>query len=74
MKKSFLNIGNKAFLNTDKIICIVAADSDKMRRILAHDNLKRTNPKVIDTTSYGFRHSISVANDSVHNSTCKFCQ
>ena len=41
MKKSFLNIGNKAFVNTDKIICIVAADSDKMRRILAHDNLKR---------------------------------
>lgn len=74
MKNSFLNIGNKAFVNSDKIIYIIAADSDKVRRILVRDNLKRTSPKVIDTTSYGFRHSISVANDSVHNNTCKFCQ
>ena len=48
MKNSFLNIGNKALVNTDKVICIVAADSDKVRRILARDNLKRTSPKVID--------------------------
>ena len=48
MKNSFLNIGNKAFVNTDKVICIIAADSDKVRRILARDNLKRTSPKVID--------------------------
>lgn len=37
-------------MNTDKVICIVAADSDKVRRILARDNLKRTSPNVIDTT------------------------
>lgn len=51
MKNSFFNIGNKAFVNTDKVICIVAADSDKVRRIMARDNLKRTSAKVIDTTS-----------------------
>ena len=51
MKNSFLNIGNKAFVNTNKVICIIAADSDKVRRILARDNLKRNSPKVINTTS-----------------------
>ena len=51
MKNSFLNIVNKAFVNTNKVICIIAADSDKVRRILARDNLKRTSPKVINTTS-----------------------
>lgn len=50
MKNIFLNIGNMASVNTDKVICIVGADSDKVRRILARDNLKRTSPNVIDTT------------------------
>ncbi len=47
----FLNIGNKAFVNVDKIICIMAADSHKVYRILERANLKRTNLEVIDTTS-----------------------
>lgn len=48
---SFVNIGNKAFVNVDKIICIMAADSHKVYRILERANLKRTNLEVIDTTS-----------------------
>ncbi len=51
MNDSFVNIGNKAFVRVAEIICIEAADSDKVRRILARSNLKRTNPEVIDTTS-----------------------
>lgn len=51
MKNSFINIGNKAFVSMDMIKCIVAADSDKVRRILARANLTRTSPNVIDTTS-----------------------
>lgn len=45
MKNSFLNIGNKAFVNTDKVICIIAADSDKVRRILARDSIKKNRSK-----------------------------
>lgn len=66
MKNSFLNIGNKAFVNTDKVICIVAADSDKVRRILARDNLKRTSPKVIDTTSDKETRSIIYLSDNTY--------
>lgn len=66
MKNSFLNIGNKAFVNTDKVICIVAADSDKVRRILAHDNLKRTSPNVIDTTSDKETRSLLYLSDNTY--------
>ena len=45
MNSSFLNIGNKAFVRVGEIICIEAADSDKVRRILARANLKRKSPK-----------------------------
>lgn len=51
MNNSFVNIGNKAFVSVDKIICIMAADSHKVYRILERANLKRTNLEVIDTTS-----------------------
>lgn len=66
MKNSFLNIGNKAFVNTDKVICIVAADSDKVRRILARDNLKRTSPKVIYTTSAKETRSLIYLSDNTY--------
>ena len=58
MNNSFVNIGNKAFVQVSKIICIEAADSDKARRILARSNLKRTSPEVIDTTSANETRSI----------------
>lgn len=51
-------------MNTDKVICIVAADSDKVRRILARDNLKRTSPKVIDTSSDKETRSIIYLSDN----------
>ncbi len=51
-------------MNTDKVICIVAADSDKVRRILARNNLKRTSPKVIDTTYAKETRSIFFLSDN----------
>lgn len=64
MKNSFINIGDKAFVSVDMIKCIVAADSDKVRRILARANLTRTSPNAIDTTPDKETHSIIVLNDN----------
>ena len=46
MNNSFLNIGNKAFVRVAEIICIEAADSDKVRRILARANLKKSSENI----------------------------
>ena len=64
MNNSFLNIGNKAFVRVAEIICIEAADSDKVRRILARANLKRKSPEVIDTTSDNETRSIIFLKDN----------
>ena len=64
MNNSFVNIGNKAFVRVAEIICIEAADSDKVRRILTRANLKRTNPEVIDTTSDKETRSIIFLKDN----------
>lgn len=66
MNNSFVNIGNKAFVQVSKIICIEAADSDKARRILARANLKRTSPEVIDTTSANETRSIIFLKDNAY--------
>ena len=64
MSKIYINIGNKAFISEEEVICIEAADSDKVRRILARANLKRTNPEVIDTTSDKETRSIIFLKDN----------
>ena len=64
MNNSFVNIGNKAFAQVSDIICIEAADSEKVRRILARANLKRTSPEVIDTTSAKETRSIIFLKDN----------
>lgn len=64
MHTGFVNIGNKAFVRVAEIICIEAADSDKVRRILARANLKRTTPEVIDTTSDKETRSIIFLEDN----------
>lgn len=38
----FINIGNKAFVNADKIKFIVGADAEKVRRELAKHGMTRT--------------------------------
>ena len=64
MNNSFVNIGNKAFAHVSEIICIEAADSEKVRRILARANLKRTSPEVNDTTSAKETRSIIFLKDN----------
>jgi len=64
MNNNFVDIGNKAFVRVAEIICIEAADSDKVRRILARANLKRINPEVIDTTSDKETRSIIFLEDN----------
>lgn len=64
MNNNFVNIGNKAFVRVAEIVCIEAADSDKVRRILARANFKRTNPEVIDTTSDKETRSIIFLNNN----------
>ena len=66
MNNNFVNIGNKAFVRVAEIICIEAADSDKLRRILARANLKRINPEVIDTTSDKETRSIIFLKDNTY--------
>ena len=66
MNNSFLNIGNKAFVRVAEIVCIEAADSDKVRRILARSNLKRKSPEVIDTTSDNETRSIIFLKDNAY--------
>ena len=66
MKNNFLNIGNKFFVNVDMVKCIAAADSDKVRRILARADLTRTNKEVIDSTSDKETRSILLMNDNTY--------
>lgn len=66
MKNSFLNIGNKAFVNTDKVICIVAVDSDRVRKILAKRKLIRTSDEVFDGTSDKETRSIIYLGDNTY--------
>ena len=66
MNKIYINIGNKAFISEEEVICIEAADSDKVRRILARANLKRKSPEVIDTTSDNETRSIIFLKDNAY--------
>ncbi|MBR5308974.1 MAG: DUF370 domain-containing protein, partial [Clostridia bacterium] len=47
----FINIGNKAFVNADKVKFIVGADAEKVRRELAKHGMTRTDKEVCDSTS-----------------------
>lgn len=66
MRNNFLNIGNKFFVNVDMVKCIAAADSDKVRRILARADLTRANKEIIDSTSDKETRSILFMNDNTY--------
>lgn len=66
MRNNFLNIGNKFFVNVDMVKCIAAADSDKVRRILARADLTRATKEVIDSTSDKETRSILFMNDNTY--------
>ena len=44
----FINIGNKAFVNADKVKFIVGADAEKVRRELAKHDMTRADKEVYD--------------------------
>lgn len=60
----FINIGNKAFVNADKIKFIVGADAEKVRRELAKHNMTRTDKGVFDNTSTKETRSLLIMDDN----------
>ena len=66
MRNNFLNIGNKFFVNVDMVKCIAAADSDKVRRILARADLTRATKEVINSTSDKETRSILFLSDNTY--------
>lgn len=59
----FINIGNKAFVNTDKVKFIVGADAEKVRRELAKHNMTRNDKEVYDGTSAKETRSMLIMDD-----------
>ena len=59
----FINIGNKAFVNTDKVKFIVGADAEKVRRELAKHDMTRNDKKVYDRTSAKETRSMLIMDD-----------
>lgn len=64
MRDKFINIGNKTFVNADKIKYIVAADAEKVRRELAKRNMQRSDRDVFDGTSAKETRSMLVLDDN----------
>ena len=60
----FINIGNKAFVNADKIKFIVGADAEKVRRELAKHGMTRTDKEVYDGTSAKETRSMLIMDDN----------
>lgn len=59
----FINIGNKAFVNTDKVKFIVGAGAEKVRRELAKHDMTRNDKKVYDGTSAKETRSMLIMDD-----------
>ena len=60
----FINMGNKAFVNADKVKFIVGADAEKVRRELAKHDMTRTDKEVYDGTSAKETRSMLIMNDN----------
>ena len=60
----FINIGNKAFVNADKVKFIVAADAEKVRRELAKHDMTRADKEVYDGTSAKETRSMLILDDN----------
>lgn len=60
----FINMGNKAFVNADKVKFIVGADAEKVRRELAKHNMTRNDKDVYDGTSAKETRSMLIMDDN----------
>ena len=67
MSSNFINIGNKVFIDANKVKFIMSADSDRVRKVLAKRKLTRTNDEVFDGTSDKETRSLLILDD---NSFC----
>ncbi len=67
MSSNFINIGNKVFIDANKVKFIMSADSDRVRKVLAKRKLKRTSDEVFDGTSDKETRSLLILDD---NSFC----
>lgn len=59
----FINIGNGAFVNANKISAIISSDADKVRRIMLKHGCDRTSAEVYDVTDDAETRSIILLND-----------
>lgn len=59
----FINIGNGAFVNSNKISAIISSDADKVRRIMLKHGCDRTSAEVYDVTDDAETRSIILLND-----------
>lgn len=70
MRDKFINIGNKAFVNIDKVKCIVSADTEKVRRELTKRNLTRSHEDVFDGTFVKETRSMLIFDDNSIGISC----
>ena len=60
-----INIGNKSFVIYDQINVIIAADADKVRRLLIKWKIDRDSPKVVNLTSDKETRSLIILKDGM---------
>lgn len=59
----FINIGNGAFVNVNKISAIISSDADKVRKVMLKHGCDRTSAEVYDVTDDAETRSIILLND-----------
>ncbi len=59
----FINIGNGAFVNADKIRSIISGDADKVRRVMLKHGYDRSSAEVYDVTDDAETRSVILLND-----------
>ena len=59
----FINIGNGAFVNANKISAIISSDADKVRKVMIKRGCDRTSAEVYDVTDDAETRSIILLND-----------
>lgn len=63
MKTNYVNIGDRVNISMDRIVCIMDADSEKVRRLLKRHGLERSSSQVIDATSNKGTKSLLILDD-----------
>lgn len=63
MSSNFINVGNKVFVDANKVKFIMSADSDRVRKVLAKRKLVRTSDEVFDGTSDKETRSLLILDD-----------